>query len=117
MKALLRLALAVGGLFIAGQASAIDNAAAEALAQKSGCLVCHTVDTKIIGPAFKDVAAKYKGDKSAEAKLIAKVKNGAKVKDDVCIDCVWGPIAMKPNSPRVSDADIKTLVDWVLTLH
>ena len=77
-----------------------------ALAQKSACTACHAVDKKIVGPAFKEVAAKYKGDKTAEAKLVAKVKQGG--------TGVWGQVPMPPNS-TVSDADIKTLVKWVLS--
>jgi len=108
MKALLILAATVSGLLLAGQAFAVDAGAAEALAQKSGCLACHSVANKIVGPAYKDVAAKYKGDKTAEARLIAKVKAGG--------SGVWGPIPMPPNSPHVKDEDIKTIVQWVLTL-
>jgi len=99
---------AAGSLLLAGQAGAADAKAAEALAQKSGCLACHSVDKKVIGPAYKDVAAKYKGDKGAEAKLIAKVKNGG--------SGVWGPVPMPANSPHVKDEDIKTIVHWILTL-
>jgi len=109
MKALLMTVAAAGTLMLAGQASAaVDAKAAEALAQKSGCLACHSVQNKVVGPAYKDVAAKYKGDKTAEAKLIEKVKKGG--------SGVWGPIPMPPNSPHVKDEDIKTLVEWVLSL-
>lgn len=80
----------------------------QTLAQKSGCLACHTVEKKVLGPAFKDVAAKYKGDTGAEAKLVSKVSKGG--------SGAWGPIPMPANSPAVSDQDIKTLVKWVLTL-
>ncbi|MDC7713133.1 c-type cytochrome [Vogesella sp. LYT5W] len=76
------------------------------LAQKYACVACHSVDKKIVGPAYKDVAKKYAGDKSAEAKLVAKVKAGG--------SGVWGPIPM-PAHPQVSDADLKTLVKWVLS--
>jgi cytochrome c len=75
------------------------------LAQKSGCLACHAVDKKILGPAYRDVAAKYKGQ-DVEAKLVAKVKKGG--------SGVWGPIPMPPMSPQIKDEDIKTLVKWVL---
>lgn len=78
----------------------------EELATSSGCMTCHKVDMKVVGPSFKDVAAKYKGDSGAEAALIEKVKKGG--------SGAWGAIPMPPNSPRVSDADIKTLVDWIL---
>jgi cytochrome c len=95
-------------LLMAGQAQAADAAAAKALAQKSGCLACHSVDAKVLGPAYKDVAAKYKGDKSAEGKLIDKVKKGG--------SGVWGNIPMPANSPQVKDEDIKTIVEWILAL-
>jgi cytochrome c len=96
-------------LFIsAGVLASAGNALAqEALAKKYNCLACHTVDKKIIGPAYKDVAAKYKGDAGAEAKLISKVKKGGAG--------VWGQIPMPPNA-TVPDADVKTLVKWVLSL-
>lgn len=103
MKAFLLVVLATGPLMMAGQASA-----SEALAKKSGCLACHGVDKKVLGPGLKDVAAKYKGDASAEAKLVAKVKAGG--------SGVWGPIPMPANSPQVKDADIKSIVKWVLSL-
>jgi cytochrome c len=95
-------------LLMAGQVQAADAAAAKALAQKSGCLACHSVDAKVLGPAYKDVAAKYKGDKSAEGKLIEKVKKGG--------SGVWGNIPMPANSPQVKDEDIKTIVEWILAL-
>ena len=85
----------------------VDPKAAEALAQKSGCIACHAVDKKVIGPAYNEVAAKYKGDKDAQKKLETKVKAGGQG--------VWGPVPMPPNA-QVSDADVKTLVAWVLSL-
>ncbi|HXZ52818.1 MAG TPA: c-type cytochrome, partial [Burkholderiales bacterium] len=77
----------------------------EAMAKKYNCLACHTVDKKVVGPAYKDVAKKYKGQADAEAKLIEKVKKGG--------SGVWGPIPMPPNT-AVPDADVKALVEWVL---
>ena len=95
-------------LFAAGNAhAALDNAAAQALMQKSGCAACHAIDKKVVGPAYQDVAAKYRGDKDALAKLSDKVKKGG--------SGVWGPVPMPPNT-QVSDADIKSLVAWILTL-
>lgn len=95
-------------LFTAGTANAaLDNTTAEAMMKKDGCAACHSIDKKIIGPAYVDVAAKYKGDAGAAAKLAAKVKAGGVG--------VWGQIPMPPNS-QVSDADIKDLVAWILTL-
>lgn len=79
----------------------------EKLAQASGCTACHSVDKKLVGPAFKDVAAKYRGNKGAEAMLVKKVKEGGKG--------VWGDVPMPPNG-HVKDEDIKTLVRWVLSL-
>lgn len=107
MKAFLMMVAAAGSLLAATQAGAVDAAAGLALAQKSGCLACHSVDKKIIGPAYKDVAAKYKGNKEAEAKLVEKVKKGG--------SGTWGPMPMPANSPNVKDEDIKTLVQWVLS--
>jgi cytochrome c len=95
---------AVLGLLASG---AVFADAGADLAKAKNCLTCHSVDKKIVGPAYKDVAAKYKGDASAEAKLIEKVKKGG--------SGVWGPIPMPPNSPAVNDADIKKLVEWVLS--
>lgn len=106
MKILLMTVAAAGSLMVAGTVAAAD--AGEALAQKNGCLACHNVQQKVIGPAYKDIAAKYKGDKTAEAKLIDKIKKGG--------SGTWGPIPMPPNSPQVKDEDIKTIVQWVLKL-
>jgi cytochrome c len=102
MKIALIVGVACTGLLFAGTA----NASLE-LAQKNNCMNCHAVDKKVVGPAYKDVAAKYKGDKTAEAKLIQKVKKGG--------SGVWGQVPMPPNS-TVKDDDIKTLVKWVLSL-
>jgi cytochrome c len=100
--------LLAAGLFIAGGANAaLDNKAAEDLMKKDGCAACHAIDKKIVGPAYQDVAAKYKGDASAAAKLADKVKKGGVG--------AWGQIPMPPNA-QVSDADIKSLVGWILTL-
>ena len=98
----------IATLMLAGAASAhapLDAAKAQDIANKNACMGCHQVDKKLVGPAFKDVAAKYKGDKGALAKLSAKVKNGG--------SGVWGPVPMPANA-GVSDADIKTVVEWVL---
>jgi cytochrome c len=81
--------------------------AQEALAKKHNCFACHSVDKKVVGPAYKDVAAKYRGDKAAPGKLFEKVKKGG--------TGVWGAVPMPPNS-QVPDADIKSLVSWILSL-
>lgn len=99
---LIPIAIIAAGLALAGPAAADLG-----LAQKQGCLGCHTVDKKLVGPAWKDVAAKYKGDAGAEAKLAKKVREGGKG--------VWGDIVQPPNT-TTSDADIKTLVKFILAL-
>ena len=76
--------------------------------QKDGCTACHSIDKKIVGPAYKDVAAKYRGDSGAAAKLVDKVKKGG--------SGVWGQIPMPPNAPQVSDADIQADVKYILSL-
>ena len=93
-------------LALAGAAFALPAQADEALAKKHNCLACHTVDKKSVGPAYKDIAKKYKGQ-SVAAKLEEKVKKGGQG--------AWGPVPMPPN-PAVPDADIKTLVDWILKM-
>jgi len=75
------------------------------LAGKSGCLVCHGVRNKIVGPGLHEIAAKYKGDAGAEARLIAKVKNGGAG--------AWGQAPMPPQS-RIEDGDVKAMVQWIL---
>ena len=77
----------------------------EAMAKKYNCLACHAVDKKVVGPSYKDVAKKYKGQADAVAHLSEKVKKGG--------SGVWGPIPMPPNA-AVPDADIKALVEWIL---
>lgn len=88
------------------------NAAGLDLARKSGCLACHSIEKKVVGPAWKDVAARYKSDSSAKAALVEKVKKGGKGN----WTDVTGGTPMPPYSPRVSDADIEKLVDFVLSL-
>ncbi len=80
----------------------------EGLAKKYGCLACHGVDKKIVGPAYKDVAAKYKGDPNAALRLLSKhVREGSKG--------VWGQVPMPPQK-AISDADLKAVLTWVLKL-
>jgi cytochrome c len=98
------LVLAAAALGAAGTAQAQD---AKALLQKHGCTACHAVDKKVVGPAYNDVAAKYKADAGAAAKLADKVKKGG--------SGVWGPVPMPPNA-AVPDADIKAMVAFIMTL-
>ena len=91
---------------IALSAAAIAPAMADqALAQSKNCMACHAVDKKLVGPAFKDVAAKYAGQKDAADKLAAKIVKGG--------SGVWGPIPMPANA-QVNDAEAKKLATWVL---
>lgn len=88
------------------QPVASENANAMAIARGNACMGCHAVDRKLVGPSFQQVAEKYKGQPQANAHLEKKVKNGGAG--------VWGPIPM-PSHPRMSDADVKTVVAWILT--
>jgi cytochrome c len=76
------------------------------LAQKKNCMACHAVDKKLVGPSYKDVAAKYAGQKDAVDKLAQKVLKGG--------SGVWGAVPM-PANPQVTEAEAKQLVQWVLT--
>jgi cytochrome c len=110
--------LFAAGLMLAGPAFAQEDdteeptdleTAALALADKHGCFTCHAIDQKVIGPAWKDVAAKYRDDPGAEDRLVNKVSKGGKG--------VWGnEMAMPPFGPYVKEADIRTLVRFVLSL-
>jgi len=91
--------MAAAGIVIAGQAQAD-----EALAKAKNCMSCHAVDKKLVGPAYKDVAAKYKGDAKAPAMLAAKIKAGGKG--------TWGEIPMPPNN--VTPEEASKLAAWVL---
>jgi cytochrome c len=102
MKKTLTLAAALGLAF-----AAMPALASLELAQKNACTACHAVDKKLVGPAYKDVANKYRTDDKAAAKLEEKVKKGSVG--------VWGQVPMPPNS-QVSDADVKSLVKWILSL-
>ena len=88
--------------------AALPAQASEELAKKHLCTTCHVVKgTKTIGPTYAEVAKKYAGQKDAEAKLVDKVKKGGQG--------VWGQVPMPPNA-AVPDADVKTLVKWVLSI-
>lgn len=97
--------VAATGLALANGAIAAE--AGETLAKNNGCFACHALDKKLVGPGYKEVQAKYRNDKAAEATLFKKVKEGGKG--------VWGDVPMPPNS-HVKDADIKTMVQWILKL-
>ena len=76
------------------------------LATDKNCMACHAVDKKLVGPAYKDVAAKYSGQKDAADKLAAKIVQGS--------TGVWGPVPMPANA-QVNEADAKKLAAWILT--
>lgn len=92
---------------IAIAAASTGALANEELAKKDGCIACHTVDKKLVGPGYKEVAAKYRGNPKAEALLIDKVKKGGQG--------TWGEVPMPPNA-HVKDEEIKTLVKWILSM-
>lgn len=89
------------------QAAALSEAEGLALAKKSNCLTCHAIDKKVVGPAWKDVAAKYRGDAGAEARLANVIAKGGRGN--------WGGMAM-PANPQVSEADRRSLARFVLSL-
>ena len=104
MKKILAL-IALAGLALPSLAA--DQATAMDIAKKNGCLACHALDKKLVGPAWNEVGKKYAGDPAAAEQLVVKVKKGTKG--------TWGAVPMPPNA-TVKDADIKVLVDFVLTL-
>jgi len=98
--------ISAAGLFLATLLSAQTPAFANsALASKYGCLGCHAAATKLVGPAYKDVAAKYSGDKNAVDTLVSSIRNGGSGK--------WGDMAMPPQA-QLPEADLKRLATWIL---
>lgn len=106
MKSIIVSAVAVAGLMIAGSAMSADMPEA---AKKNGCTACHAIDKKLVGPAWAEVAKKYKGDGGAEAALVEKVSKGTKGN--------WGPVAMPAQDPTgAKQGDIKELVKFIMSL-
>jgi cytochrome c len=99
---LIPFALALGLLVPVGQA-----AADEATAKSNGCTACHAIDKKLVGPSYKSVAGKYKGDANAAEKLAKEVRAGSKG--------IWGQVPM-PAQPKISDDDLKKVISWILSL-
>ena len=93
-------------VLIAAGLFSLQSQANEALAAKNGCLGCHAVATKLVGPAYKDVAAKYAGQADAQAMLVQSIRNGGAGK--------WGELPMPPH-PKLSDAELKKLATWILS--
>lgn len=84
--------------------------ASEAIVKKARCVACHTVDSKRVGPAYQEVAARYAGDPSAAGKLFRKVRQGGAG--------AWGEIAMIPHpEDKISDDDLKAAISWILSLR
>jgi cytochrome c len=90
---------------VPASAPVVSVAAATSIARSNACMGCHAVDRKLVGPSFQQIAAKYKGDAQAPARLNAKVRDGG--------SGVWGVIPM-PSHPSMSGADIQTVVGWIL---
>jgi cytochrome c len=101
MKRSLLLCVALSALASSGAMANAD------LAKAKNCMACHAAATKLVGPAYKDVAAKYAGQKDAEAKLVSKVLKGG--------SGAWGAVPM-PSNPQVSEAEAKTLIKWILAM-
>ncbi|MDR2624900.1 MAG: c-type cytochrome [Zoogloeaceae bacterium] len=101
MKKTYLATMIVASFLVMGQAQAN-----EALAKAKNCMTCHKTDAKLIGPAYKDVAAKYKA--SDIPALTKKVLDGG--------SGIWGPVAMAPNKGTVTEAEAKQLVTWILSL-
>lgn len=99
------MVLATLALLFSAGAQAMDAAAAKALASKSACLACHAVDRKLVGPSYKDVVAKHKGQADALEKVAARIKSGG--------SGVYGPVPM-PAQPNLKDDELKLLAAWVL---
>jgi cytochrome c len=103
--------LSVAGALVlmsTGASAAIDDKNATEILNKGGCTACHAVDKKLVGPSYQEVAKKHKGKKDAAAVVAKKVRDGG--------TGTYGQIPMPPNAKdKVSDADLKALVDWVLS--
>lgn len=96
----------VVALAVLGLAVASSPVLAQAdLAKQKNCMACHAIDKKLVGPSYKDVAAKYKADKDAPAKLARKIREGGVG--------VWGQVPM-PANPQVNEAEASSLAKWVL---
>ncbi len=100
-----QVVLAASALLATAGAYAVDAAAAKALASKSACLACHAVDKKLVGPSYKDVAAKHKGQADALDKVAARIKSGG--------SGMYGAVPMPPQ-PGLKDDELKLLAAWVL---
>ena len=106
MKSIIVNMIAAAGLMVAGSAMAADM---PELAKKMNCTACHAIDKKVVGPAWQDVANKYKGDATAAEKLLVKVSKGG--------SGAWGTMPMPPSDAAgTKQAEMKELVDFILGL-
>ncbi len=104
----IRSAFVFGAAMVVVSVVGVHSAVAdEALAKKNNCMACHKADEKVVGPSYKDIAARYKGEAGARDALISKVRQGG--------SGAWGQMPMPPTT-AASDADIATLVDWILAM-
>jgi cytochrome c len=100
----LALGACIGLILLTGSAVA---ATPDTLATAAGCMACHSVNKKVLGPAFHDVALRYKADAKAPAALAARVRSGGKG--------VWGPVPMPPaDAKKISDGDLDAVIAWIL---
>ena len=103
-QSLLKVML-VAALGLSAQSALADG---QVTAEKGGCLMCHTVDKRKVGPAFKDVAAAYKNQADAEDYLVNKIKKGGRGK--------WGVLPMPPNEGKLTDDEFREVVSWIRSL-
>ncbi len=92
---------------VLGAAASPAALASEKIATQAGCATCHASTKKVLGPSYREIAAKYKGQANAVALLSERIRKGSKG--------VWGPLPMTPTPPdKLNDADLKAVVTWVL---
>ena len=106
----IRNCLVIFGLAVLSPAAhaQVNADAAKALAEKNLCFSCHKVEEKLVGPSYRNVAQKYQNDVEAQARIIARLQKGGKG--------VWGTMPMPPVGKDVPEADLKTIVAWILSL-
>ncbi|WP_250522797.1 MULTISPECIES: c-type cytochrome [unclassified Caballeronia] len=105
MRSIVGAVIVAASFGVSAAEQTVSSANAMAIARSNACMGCHAIDRKLVGPSFQQVAEKYKGDPQASTMLEKKVKNGGAG--------VWGSIPM-PSHPKMNDADIKTVVSWIL---
>ncbi|HMN46105.1 MAG TPA: c-type cytochrome [Povalibacter sp.] len=105
-----RIALSLVAVWAATSLPVQTFASDEALMERGGCISCHRVDQKLLGPSFKEVAARHRGDPQAAARLFAKVREGGEGE--------WGDLPMQPNGEeKISDENLQAVIAWILSLQ